>query len=80
MMASWDPGIRLVHLRQVAGRAFVVAAADQQGRYADLAQPVHHVPGLQRPGHGELARAVHRVVHLVAGLGERALQAGRPRG
>src|SRR5690349_5248177 len=68
-----------VHLLQVAGRAFVVAAADEQRADADLRQPVHDVPGLQDAGDGELARAVHRVVDVVACFGEGALQAGRPR-
>jgi len=53
MMASCERDAA-VHFLQVGGAAFVVAAADQQGRHLDLAEAVHHVPVLQGAGHGEL--------------------------
>jgi AcrR family transcriptional regulator len=68
-----------VHLGEVIGTAFVEPAADEQGRNGDLAEPVHDVPGFQRAGDGEFTRAVHRVVYVIAGLGERPFKAGRPR-
>src|SRR6201982_1966839 len=71
MITSCEPAIRRCISSRWPGRAFVVTAADEQRADADLRQPVHDVPGLQGAGDGELARAVHRVVDVVACLCER---------
>src|SRR5438034_3433060 len=68
------PRERLVQWLHQGRRALVVAARRDQRRHADLAEPVDHVPVLERPGDGELVRPPHRLVDLLPELLARAFE------
>src|SRR3954465_6626068 len=59
--------------------ALVVAAGGDQRRHVELAEPVDHVPLLERAGDGELVRPPHRLVRLLAELRAGARERLRPR-